>query len=264
MSLKSILKDAVYNSARIFVPARPNAIILMYHSIGLNEYSFTVSRRSFAQQMSWLRASGFNLVSLDQLAKYREAGAIPKKTLSITFDDGYEDNYTNAFPILQQHGIPATIFVTTGDLREKKIDSLPPLPKMSEVQLLKLHESGLIAIEPHSETHPRFGNISEDQIERETRESKSYIDLLLKKNCRHFAYPKGSYSKEAQRILARSGVRFAYTTNFGRVQSFDDPYAIKRNGIGANVTFNQFKGIATLGYLRVHAFFFEKQEQFMT
>src|SRR5262249_5131267 len=152
--------------------------------------------------------------------------------------------------------IPATIFITTGELRGKKIESIPPLPKMSEAQLQRLHESGLVDIQPHSETHPNYGDISEDQIERETRESKSYIDTLLKKSCQHFAYPKGSYSETAQRVLARSGVSFAYTTNVGRVHLFDDPYAVKRNGIGPNVTFSQFKGIASLGYLAAHALFF--------
>jgi peptidoglycan/xylan/chitin deacetylase (PgdA/CDA1 family) len=257
MTLKSAFKDAVYSSARMLVPWRSGAIILLYHSIGANDRPFTVLPDSFAKQMSWLRASGFNIVSLDRLAEYCEAGTIPKKTLAITFDDGYQDNYTNAFPILQRHGIPATIFITTGDLRGKKIDSLPPLPKMSKAQLRSLHESGLVAIEPHSETHPKFGDISEDQIEREIRESKSYIDALLGKNCKHFAYPKGSHSKTAQRVLAHSGINFAYTTNVGRVQPFNDPYVLKRNGIGPNVTFNQFKGIASLGYLAAHALFFE-------
>lgn|SRR5262249_30797897 len=256
MTLKSAVKDAVYSSARVLVPWRSGAVILLYHSIGENDRAFTVSPGSFAKQMSWLRVSGFNIVSLDRLAEYCEAGTIPTKTLAITFDDGYQDNYTNAFPILRRHGIPATIFITTGDLRGKKIESIPPLPKMTEAQLRSLHESGLVAIEPHSETHPKFADISEHRIEHETCESKSYIENLFKKNCRHFAYPKGSYSKTAQRVLARSGVSFAYTTNFGRVRPLDDPYALKRNGIGPNVTFDQFKGIASLGYLAAHALFF--------
>jgi peptidoglycan/xylan/chitin deacetylase (PgdA/CDA1 family) len=259
MTVKSSFKDAVYTACRMLVPWRSSAIILFYHSIGTNDCPFTISPNSFAKQMSWLRDSHFNIVSLDELARYREAGEIPQKTLAITFDDGYQDNYTNAFPILEQYGIPATIFITTGDLRGRKIESLPPLPKMSEIQLWRLHESGLVAIEPHSETHPKFADISEDEIERETQESKYYIDALLGKNCRHFAYPKGSYNKKAQQVLARSGVNFAYSTNFGRVQPFDDSYALKRNGIGPNVTFNQFKGIATLGYLAAHALFFETE-----
>lgn len=261
MILKSFVKDAVYSASRMLVPPKSSAIILFYHSIGTNDRPFTVSSDSFAKQMAWLRDSDFNIVSLDELAAYREVGKIPQKTLAITFDDGYQDNYTNVFPILLRYGIPATIFITTGDLRGKKIDSIPPLPKMSEAQLWTLHESGLVAIEPHSETHPKFAEISEVEIERETRESKSYIDGLLRKNCKHFAYPKGSYSKVAQRVLARSGLNFAYTTDVGRVQPFDNPYTLKRNGIGPNVTFSQFKGIAYLGYLAVHALFFEMERR---
>lgn len=261
MSLKSFFKDAVYSASRAVLPWRSGAIILLYHSIGTNDREFTVSPDSFAMQMGWLRDSEFNIVSLDALARYRTVGKIPHKTLAITFDDGYQDNYTNAFPVLQRYVIPATIFITTGDLRGKKIVSIPPLPKMSEAQLQTLHESGLVAIEPHSETHPNFGDISEDEIEYETRESKSYIDTLLGKKCRHFAYPKGSYSETAQRVLARCGLSFAYTTNVGRVHPYDDCYLIKRNGIGPNVTFSQFKGIASLGYLAAHALFFEKERR---
>ena len=258
MTLKSAFKDAVYSSARMLVPWRSGAIILLYHSIGANDRPFTVSPDSFAKQMSWLRASGFNIVSLDRLAEYCEAGTIPKKALAITFDDGYQDNYTNAFPILQRHGIPATIFITTGDLRGKKIELASTASENEQSAIAESFTNlELVAIEPHSETHPKFGDISEDQIEREIRESKSYIDALLGKNCKHFAYPKGSHSKTAQRVLAHSGINFAYTTNVGRVQPFNDPYVLKRNGIGPNVTFNQFKGIASLGYLAAHALFFE-------
>ncbi len=255
MNLKSSLKDAAYRASRMFMPRRSGAVILMYHSIAANDRPFTVVPEAFEKQMRWLKESGFNIVSLDELARYRAAGNIPQKTLAITFDDGYEDNYTNAFPVLQRYGIPAAIFITTGDLRGKKIDSFPPFPKMSEAQLQRLHKSGLVAIEPHSETHPKFTDISDSEIEREARESKSYIDALLRKHCRHFAYPKGCHSDAAHRMLARSGVGFAYTAESGRVQPSDNPYALKRNGIGAAVTFAQFKGIASLGHLVVPAFF---------
>ena len=247
--LKSSVKDAMYIASRMLVPRTPSAIILIYHSVGDNDRPFTVPPDSFARQMRWLREANFNIVSLDELARYRGLGRIPQKTVAITFDDGYEDNYINAFPVLERHRIPATIFITTGDLRGKSIDSIPPLPKMSEDQLRRLHESGLLDIEPHSETHQQFSNISEAEIEYEARESKSYVEALLTKRCRHFAYPKGSYSKAAQRILARSEISFAYTTDVGRVRLFDDPYALKRNGIGRKVTLTQFKGIALIGHL---------------
>ena len=120
---------------------------------------------------------------------------------------------------------------------------------MTESQLRRLHQSGLIAIEPHSESHPKFTDLSDNEIEREVRESKSYIETILNKHCRHFAYPKGCHSVAAHRVLARCGVRFAYTIERGRVKPSNDPYTLKRNGIGANVTFTQFKGIATLGHL---------------
>jgi peptidoglycan/xylan/chitin deacetylase (PgdA/CDA1 family) len=247
MNLKSSLKNVAYGVSRMVMP-RSGAVILAYHSIGTNDRLFTVSPEAFERQMQWLKESGCNIISLDELARYREKGAIPPRTVAITFDDGYEDNYTNAFPVLQRYRIPATIFITTGDLIGKKI-SLRPLGKMNQTQLRRLHESELVAIEPHSDTHPRFIDISEDEIEREVRESKAYIELLLKKNCRHFAYPRGHHSDAAHRVLARCGISFGYGFGRGRVRPWDNPYALKRNGIGTDTSFAEFKGIASLGRL---------------
>jgi len=251
MRLKSSVKNVAYGVSRMIMP-RSGAVILAYHSIGTNRRPFTVSPEAFERQMQWLKESGCNIISLDELTRYRATGQIPPRTVAITFDDGYEDNCTNAFPVLQRYRVPATIFVTTGDLTGKKI-SLRPLAKMNDAQLRLLHESGLVAIEPHSDTHPTFTDISEGEIEREVRESKAYIEFLLKKNCRHFAYPRGHHSDAAHRVLARCGISFGYGFGRGRVQPWHNPYALNRNGIGADVSFAEFKGIASLGRLAAPA-----------
>jgi peptidoglycan/xylan/chitin deacetylase (PgdA/CDA1 family) len=253
MQLKSSLKNVAYGVSRMMMP-RSGAVILAYHSIGTNGRPFTVSPEAFERQMQWLKGSGCNIISLDELTRYRAAGQIPPGTVAITFDDGYEDNCTNAFPVLQRYRIPATIFVTTGDLTGKKI-ALRPLAKMNDAQLRLLHESGLVAIEPHSDTHPTFTDISEEEIEREVRESKAYLEFLLKKNCIHFAYPRGHHSDAAHRVLARCGISFGYGFGRGRVQPLDNPYALKRNGIAADTSFAEFKGIASFGRLAAPAVF---------
>jgi len=253
MKLKSSLKKVAYGVSRR-VMRRSGAVILAYHSIGTNGRSFTVSPAAFERQMQWLKDSGCNIISLDELTRYRATGQIPPGTVAITFDDGYEDNCTNAFPVLQRYRVPATIFVTTGDLTGKKV-SLRPLAKMSDAQLRLLHESGLVTIEPHSDTHPTFTEISDGEIEREVRESKAYLESLLQKNCRHFAYPRGHHSEAAHRVLARCGISFGYGFGRGRVQPLDNPYALMRNGIAADTSFAEFKGIASLGRLAAPAFF---------
>jgi peptidoglycan/xylan/chitin deacetylase (PgdA/CDA1 family) len=254
--LKSLLKDVIYTLVRLVRPAAHEAIILAYHSFGDNDYPFTVSSAVFERQMRWLRNANFNIVSLEQIAEYRRTGSIPPATIAITIDDGYRDNFTHAFPILKSHKIPATIFITTGDMQGRVITSFPQLPKLSKEDLIELEASGLVSIEPHSVTHPRFSEISREQMEVEVRDCASFIEVLLGKKCEHFAYPKGIHDERAQEAVARAGIPYAYTTRYGAVKVHNADRALPRNGIGAATTFAEFKGIASLGRLAAPASFF--------
>jgi peptidoglycan/xylan/chitin deacetylase (PgdA/CDA1 family)/CelD/BcsL family acetyltransferase involved in cellulose biosynthesis len=96
--------------------------ILYYHRVNDDNDPFfpAISTELFEQQMRYV-ARNYKVVSLAELLKQLEGGA-PRNLVSITFDDGYQDNYHNAFPILQRYGLPATIFLTTGGM-----DSREPL-----------------------------------------------------------------------------------------------------------------------------------------
>ena len=97
----------------------PQATILMYHRVGKNleprsGLSIPVTPEVFEEQMNYLR-SRYKIMSLDELAMYvGKKKSLPKKIVSITFDDGYKDNYLYAYPILRKYNIPATIFLATG------------------------------------------------------------------------------------------------------------------------------------------------------
>jgi peptidoglycan/xylan/chitin deacetylase (PgdA/CDA1 family) len=253
MNIWTLPRNILYTIVRA-VPRSSGAVILVYHSVGNNAYPFTVRPDVFERQMKWLRENGFNIVSLNQLATYREAGVIPARTIVVTFDDGYADNYENAFPVLRRYGIPATIFVITGQRHYDPQEPSPDLPMLSESQLREMHGSGLIDIEPHSQTHRKFSQASEDMIEREVSESKSVIEHMLNKKCAHFAYPKGRHSDAAYRAVARTGIRYAYTTDRGRVSVADNPFAIPRSSISSATAFAQFKGIAVSGKLKAPRF----------
>ena len=249
--LKFLAKDALYTLRRVGAGAREGGVILVYHSIADNQLFFTVSPAMFEQQMAWLKSAGFNVVSLNRLMELRANGHIPAKTVAITFDDGYKDNLTNAFPVLKKYGFPATIFVTTSDLGSTRVVREVSFDILSEGDMREL-EAGGVAIEPHTMTHPKLTETPLMEVLKEIGGSKAMLERILNKTCEHFAYPKGRYNADVIQATKTAGVKFAYGTRDGFVLSAASPsptadYEIPRNGINCETTMAQFKGIATGG-----------------
>jgi peptidoglycan/xylan/chitin deacetylase (PgdA/CDA1 family) len=112
MRVRSLARSVMRRAG--LVPPRP--VILMYHRIAkppVDPWSLSVSPEGFDRQMAWLRANR-KVVGLDQLASDLTAGRPVSGTVAITFDDGYRDNLLTAKPILEKHGLPATVFLATG------------------------------------------------------------------------------------------------------------------------------------------------------
>ncbi|NJL11190.1 MAG: polysaccharide deacetylase family protein [Calothrix sp. SM1_7_51] len=98
-------------------------VILMYHRVGeaeLDPWSLHVTQKNFEQQMSVLRKFA-KPISLSELAQAQKNGKIPKRSVVITFDDGYADNLYNAKPILERYDIPSTFFIATGHIGSSRI-----------------------------------------------------------------------------------------------------------------------------------------------
>jgi peptidoglycan/xylan/chitin deacetylase (PgdA/CDA1 family) len=122
--------------------------ILMYHRVGLSEDNWSfgpLSTLSFQNQIESLTYQG-EIISLEVLASYLQKGqSPPSKTIVITFDDGYRDNYLNAFPILLKSKVPATIFLTTGNIGADKLhwwDQIGYLIHKTSLQEVSLSELG--------------------------------------------------------------------------------------------------------------------------
>ena len=122
--------------------------ILLYHRVCPSSDSWSVkplSPRSFERQMEYFHRN-YEILSLDTLVQYIQQGApLPEKAVVITFDDGYKDNYLHAYPILVKHGIPATIFLTTGHIGSSKLfwfDEVKYLVQLTPLNQLELDELG--------------------------------------------------------------------------------------------------------------------------
>ena len=115
LQVLSILVFVLVVAWAFFLQSNYIVPIIMYHSVkpqaGPTEM-LCVPLNKFESQMRFLKQQKYNVITLEQLAGLiREGKSIPRKTVVITFDDGYKDNYTYAFPVLQKYGLPATIFI---------------------------------------------------------------------------------------------------------------------------------------------------------
>ena len=238
----------------------------MYHSVGVNEVPFTVSPLDFQRQMEYLNREDYNVVPLAGLVDLlRKGKKIPRKTVVLTFDDGFEDNYFNVFPLLKRYGFPATIFLATGFVGRKIPNSAGiPLKALNWEQILEMHNSHLVDFEPHTVSHPKLPEVSPEVAEREVLESRRIIEEKLNKKCLFFAYPKGKYNKETQDILTRNGFLAAMVAGEERfVQRGDNCLLLPRLAVNSSVNFIEFQGKLSKGlelFLAGKRIFYEKKQ----
>jgi len=232
----------LYLSVKFFLKRRGIAI-LMYHSIGDNENFFTVRADEFARQMKYLKDNKYQVISLSKLVEILESDQIlPKKTIVLTFDDGYQDNYNNAFPILKEHNFPAAIFLASG-LVSREITNRQniSLPLLSWEQIQEMHDSGLVDFEPHTVNHIRLHQVDIDEAEKEIVDSKREIEQRLNKKCPFFCYPGGRYNKEIIDVLKNNEFKAARSTINGYVQKGDNPFELKKVPVRSTASFFLFK-----------------------
>ncbi len=156
-------------------------------------------------------------------------------TLSITFDDGYRDNFEHAAPILERFGLPATFFVATGFIGSDEVawwdKSLPKRPEwMTWDQVRSLHSRGF-EIGCHTVSHADLGSIPRESALRELEESTGRLNDELGRDIDLFAYPYGGeahMNAENLLLVKASGLRCSLSCYGGVNQINADPYALRR------------------------------------
>lgn len=197
--------------------------ILMYHMISKplsnEEVKYACPPELFDRHMSKLRQSGFNPISLKLIDDHFNLGAeIPNNSVIITLDDGFEDNYLNALPILKKHNIPATIFLTTGYLGATNAwmtkRGFPERKMLNWEQIQEMSQHN-IEFGAHTISHPRLPEIDNEAVSNEISISKQTIETTLGKRCNFFAYPFGLFSAENRNQVDRAGFSLACSTRSG-------------------------------------------------
>jgi len=179
---------------------------------------FTPPRR-FLRQMSWLKKQGFVFYTASELIQhFLQQGTFPSKGIALTFDDGWKDNYTNAFPILKQLGIKATIFIIPSSIGQvfagDAADGELPHEHLSQNEIVEMARHG-IEFGSHTMNHRLLNHLSEPEVKSEVESAKREIENLLQKPCLTFAYPAGFFSESAQRAVEEAGHIAAFTTVYG-------------------------------------------------
>ena len=214
-------------------PGKPIPI-LMYHGINDNVFgnsSLFVTVQDFDNQMKYLHDNGFTTLFLSEINQAQNF----EKPIIITFDDGYIDNYTNAFPILKKYNIKASMYVITQWLDGTNC--------LSPQMILEMHNSGLVEIGSHTLTHVYLGATDYAEQERQLRDSKKYLEELLGKEINTIAYPYGSANNDTYNI-ARKYYSYAVTTSSGYNYAKTLGYIyLKRFKIPRGYSFESFKYI---------------------
>jgi peptidoglycan/xylan/chitin deacetylase (PgdA/CDA1 family) len=196
--------------------------VLNYHQINNEDHNaLTLSGKEFEAQIKYLQREGYTAISPDQLADYLQYGkALPAKPVLITLDDGYEDNYRVAYPILQKYQFTATIFLIT--------DFVGNYGRyLTWDQIREMSEQGY-SFEDHTLSHISLPNASDEEIRNQLGKSKEALEWRLGKKVEYLAYPGGEYDQRVIQLTKEAGYRAAFTVNFGRDRINSTLYTLNR------------------------------------
>lgn len=214
----------------------------MYHSVGDNPVSFTVLPEEFERQVRYIREKNFRVVFLSQLVQELKRGIEPIRTVVLTLDDGYADNFIAVLPILKKYKIPATLFIVPGLTgRSLRTSEGRELSLATKDQLREMVESGFVECMPHSHNHIELDQVSEVLFVREIDGSRRETEKITGKMADIFAYPRGKYSETTIDYLRKNGWSAAVTVREGIATIDSDMFQLPRNFIGRRTSFSEFK-----------------------
>ena len=203
-----------------------------------------VTPKQFDWQIGWLKRRGYQFLTFTDLVAAAEpdptdanptaAAAVSraKRQVVITLDDGYENNYRQAFPILKKHGVRAVIYPIRNDLGRRDVSwpgatEQTPADMMTEAQLQEMAAAG-IEFGSHLLHHQRLTEMSADQQRQELAQSKQDLEALQGAPVLSIAYPYGAYDEEVLERTRAAGYQFGVTTEPGVNSSATDPLRLNR------------------------------------
>lgn len=202
--------------------------VLYYHHIDnyaeAKAKALTVDIGIFQKQMDYLQSQGYQAVSMRDLINFFDSGTpIPKKSVILTFDDGYEDFYTNVYPILQAHNFKATLFLPTGLVGNPGF--------LTWDQIGQMRGSTLVYFANHTWSHKSVA-VSKADAEKEIDTAEQQLKDNSMDQDLVFAYPYGTITNYAEEILQNRGFNLAFTTRPGAAECKQQRFNLPRVRIG--------------------------------
>jgi peptidoglycan/xylan/chitin deacetylase (PgdA/CDA1 family) len=213
--------DQIPEGERAFLP------ILNFHHIGTAPAkssavtkSFYIEPEKFEAMMQGLLDEGYQSIFISEAVDYLQQKQLPKqKIMAITFDDGNEDFYTNAWPILHKLNVKASMYLMTG---------VRGNDWLTVDQILELNDTGSVEFGSHTVWHPKLTKISAEEQARELAESKEFLEKLLNKKSNILAYPFGLYNDEIKTQTKTAGYIAGLTFDQDAWQNPDDLFLLTR------------------------------------
>jgi peptidoglycan/xylan/chitin deacetylase (PgdA/CDA1 family) len=220
------------------LPDRPQTLrVLMYHKItSARPNSIAVDPASFEQQQAYL-SEHYSVVRLSRVDGFFHMGeALPRRSVLLTFDDGYLDNLRTAYPVLKRYGHTAVLFLPTGFVGRHALPHdchlLTHNPTANWAELANVLD--VFEIGSHGISHRPLATLDLSAAREEVRRSKEEIEQRLGVGVSAFAYPKGSirdFAPEHADLLRSAGYRLAFTTLPGVNHSRTSPFRIRRHNV---------------------------------
>ena len=264
--IKNILRSCIDLVSIVFHPlsrllGRNKVRILVYHRVcDLPETNdvmsfLNVPPKAFAQQMEFLSQNGFNVITLDEFIEYKGKNMKPPpKTVIVTLDDGYRDNYLNAFPVLARYNLRGTFFIVTDYIDSDKIFHWLKLEEKSlahaqdnrqywlplrREEILEMNTQGA-CFGSHAKSHCSLTEIDDSRAMEELRGAKECLEGILQKPVRCFSYPYGDMNKSAKNWVQAAGYRAA-VTKWGSNTTKSDFFELRRVPIKSQDSLAKFR-----------------------
>jgi peptidoglycan/xylan/chitin deacetylase (PgdA/CDA1 family) len=208
------------------LPAIP---VLLYHQVAEKDCrddaaGISTTPEGFARQMSYLHRAGFRTLSLEALnsedgCAHRNAG----KRIAITFDDGYLDFYTEAFPVLRKHGFAATVFLVTDFIGQQAGGNGCSRDRYLDLKHIREMARHGISFQSHSCSHPDLTRLGDRGLHRELSASAKIIEDRLGKAVSYFSYPYGLFNRRVKNAVCECGYRAAFAVFKAGRDKFEMP-----------------------------------------
>lgn len=210
--------------------------ILCYHEVSPDWSSpMSVSPDAFADHCRWLARHRTVIPLRDAVSRLDQRARLPRRLVSLTFDDGFAGVFEHALPVLARTELPATVFLVANTLpgRRQRVDWVddPPATELQTLtldQVAAMRDAG-VTFESHSYAHHDLTRMSFEDCVRDLRESRELLESVLGHPVRLLAYPRGRHNASVRAAAERAGYSHAFT--LPEVSESPGRFAVPRVGI---------------------------------